>query len=223
MLDPLISVIIPAYNAEKFLSPALDSVLQQSYSNLEILLIDDGSSDETRSIAQNHPAKPHYHLQPHLGVAEARNHGIRKARGDLIAFLDSDDLYLPHKLSSQVGYLQQNPQIDIVVCPLQRVDTALNPYGEPIKSFALGTMLIRRIVFDRVGFFNPEFIQSQDTDWFLRSRDKEIPVAYQTDAGLLYRQHPNSLSKNRVENRKYFLRAIRDSVERKSHMSADPV
>ena len=213
----MISVIIPAYNAEKYLSEALDSLLVQEYPDLEVLLVDDGSTDRTREIAETHPIRCTYFYQTNQGVSHARNNAIRKARGRFLAFLDADDVYLPGKLRFQSNYLDQNPQIDLVLCGIQRTDENLRPFAAPMTCFLFGAALIRKTVFDRVGLCNPDFIRGEDFDWFLRSRDLEIPIAHQAECGLLYRQHPGSRMEDVPLNRQYFYLALQQSIQRGKH------
>ena len=99
---PLVSVIIPVYNSAKYIQKAIDSVLDQTYSNYEIIVVDDGSTDETRQKLQSYQNKIRYVFQENQGSATARNTGIKLAKGDLVAFLDSDDFWsMPEKLDRQ--------------------------------------------------------------------------------------------------------------------------
>lgn len=121
MTKPLVSVIIIFYNAERFISEAIESVLNQTFSNWELLLIDDGSDDKSSSIAksysQQHPEKIFYHEhQNHenRGMSASRNHGIKFSKGEFITFLDADDLYLPNKLEEQLKHFEKYPNISCV-------------------------------------------------------------------------------------------------------------
>jgi glycosyltransferase involved in cell wall biosynthesis len=221
MTYPLISVIVPAYNSEQYLKAALDSILDQKYPNLEILLVDDGSTDQTRWMVETHPADCIYIYQQNQGPAGARNGGISRATGSYITFLDSDDVYLPGKLLSQFHYLEQNPEIDMVLCAVQRTDENLTPFAAPMTCFLFGAALIRREVFDRVGFCNLNFIRGDDLDWYLRAKDLGISIAQQTEIGLLYRQHTGSMMSNVLLNREYFYRALRESSRRQKNATVD--
>ncbi len=119
--QPLVSVLTAFFNAEEFLQEAIESVLAQSYENWELLLIDDGSQDNSTAIARNfavkHPEKIFYIEHDHhqnRGAAASRNVGLRIARGEYIAILDSDDVWLPHKLDRQVAILQAEPRATMV-------------------------------------------------------------------------------------------------------------
>jgi glycosyltransferase involved in cell wall biosynthesis len=112
----LISVIIPTYNRNKVILRSIESVLKQTYSNFEIIIIDDGSTDKTELLLNDLVInnKIHYYKTENLGVSHARNLGVSKASGEWIAFLDSDDEWLPHKLQTQIEYLETNPHLQIV-------------------------------------------------------------------------------------------------------------
>ena len=106
--DDMVSVIMPAYNSEEYIRESIESVLVQTYSNWELLIVDDGSTDKTASIVQEYKdIRIHYLHQSNCGVAAARNHGIREARGRYVAFLDSDDLWLPEKLARQLQFMKE--------------------------------------------------------------------------------------------------------------------
>ena len=111
---PRVSVIIPTYNRAKFLLDAIESVLNQTYPNVEIIVIDDGSTDNTKEVLKPFDGKIRYLSSNHSGVAHARNLGMRAASGKYIAFLDSDDMYLPYKLSLQVDFIEKHPAIGMV-------------------------------------------------------------------------------------------------------------
>ncbi len=109
----MVTVIVPVYNGERFLAEALQSIVQQNYQPLEILVVDDGSTDQSATVAQTFPGAQIL-PQAHGGIASALNHGIRHATGDLFAFLDADDRWLPGKLARQVAELNQHPELDMV-------------------------------------------------------------------------------------------------------------
>src|ERR1043165_3045241 len=109
-MNPLVSVIIPVYNGARHLRAALESVFAQTYRSFEVIVVDDGSVDESAIIAQSFPEVRYIH-QTNCGVAAARNHGIEAARGEFLAFLDQDDLWTPDKLRLQIEYLLSHPEI----------------------------------------------------------------------------------------------------------------
>ncbi len=116
-LSPLVSVIMPAYNAEHFIRRALDSAVGQTYTNLEIVVIDDGSRDRTPEVIRTYrDPRIRYLHQPNQGQGPARNHGIRASAGAYITFLDADDFYLPHKIERQVAFLEAQREFGAVFC-----------------------------------------------------------------------------------------------------------
>lgn len=109
--DALVSVVIPTYNAAQYLPAALDSVLDQSYRNVEVVVVDDGSTDTTFSVLEPYRDRIVYHWQPNAGLADARNVGMELARGDLIAWADADDICLRDRLLVQAGYMALHPEV----------------------------------------------------------------------------------------------------------------
>jgi glycosyltransferase involved in cell wall biosynthesis len=234
---PLVTVILPAYNAQAHIAQAVASVLAQDYANLELLVIDDGSTDGT----VEHPSLQDRRIcvlrQQNAGPASARNLGLAHARGKLIAFIDADDVWLPGKLSLQVGYLQAHPDISIVFGGFQRwlvssdshsdvppcpqiVSTGYtltHPSGWIYADLLLDsavhiiTALVRKSVFDTVGVFDTRLPTGEDYDFWLRtSRQFKLDQLAQTFA--CYRIHANSLTKvPRPENNEY--RVLKHALE----------
>lgn len=125
-----VSVVIPAYNAARFVTAAIDSVLAQTVQDFEILVVDDGSTDSTREVLARYDSpKVQYLYKPNGGVSSARNFGIEKARGKYIAFLDADDLWMPEKLEKQVTLLESNEEIGLCYAATEKVDENLQTVG----------------------------------------------------------------------------------------------
>ena len=207
---PLVSVIIPTYNRGRVVGEAVDSVLAQAYSNYELIVVDDGSTDNTASILKAYGRRIHVLRQQNRGVSAARNTGIRSAAGDLIAFLDSDDLWLPSKLGHQVAFFQQHP--DAVACQTEetwiRNGVRVNPgkrhrkpsgmIFEPSLELCLvspSAVMIRRSLFDRVGLFDESLPACEDYDLWLRISCR-FPV-YRMPAALIIKRggHSDQLSR----------------------------
>jgi len=117
-----ISVIIPAYNHARYLAEAIDSVLAQTYAPLEIIVVDDGSTDGTPAVAASYGDRIRYIRQENAGVGAARNNGIAAARGEYLAFLDSDDIWLPEKLEREIALFDADPQLGFVHCGVEKFD-----------------------------------------------------------------------------------------------------
>jgi glycosyltransferase involved in cell wall biosynthesis len=210
---PLISVIIPVFNRERYLAEAIDSVFAQTYAAVELIVVDDGSTDGSASIAQRYSPQLRYHYQSNQGISAARNTGILLATGEYLAFLDSDDLWLPNKLSLQMaafaidseldavfGYVQQffSPEVDEqfrqrICCP-----------KEPIAGFISNMMLIRRSTFLQVGSFNTRLKSGVDIEWYGRAVEQNLKMAllpdvihlrrlHRTNSGLIQPQHTERL------------------------------
>ena len=116
---PLVTVIIPTYNRVRYLREAIDSVLSQDFRDFELIVVDDGSTDATSDLMDAYSSRLRYIFQEHHGVSAARNTGIAHARGSLVAFLDSDDLWLPKKLSAQVDFFRKNR--DALICQTEEI------------------------------------------------------------------------------------------------------
>jgi glycosyltransferase involved in cell wall biosynthesis len=186
---PLVSVIIPFFNPGAYLAEAVASVLAQDYRPLEVVLVDDGSTeahaDAGARLAETSAPVRLLRLPSNQGPAAARNAGIGQARGALLTFLDADDLMVPDRLACQVGYLEAHPGTYVVVglaenvlepgvAPpawLVRTGTGVR-HGYPYAT----TMLGPRRVFERVGAFDPAFRVGEDTDWMLRARAAGVVV-----------------------------------------------
>src|SRR5262249_45606561 len=137
---PLVSVIIPVHDGERFVAEAVNSVLAQDYPALEIIIIDDGSTDGTEAAVRALPCQVHYFKQPTQGPAAARNRGIRDASGDFVAFLDVDDLWPKHALHTLVGELLRRPELEVArgYSQVMEYDPAANTWeyrGNPKESF----------------------------------------------------------------------------------------
>lgn len=221
--DEIISVIIPAYNSAVYLSEAIESVLQQTVPPQEIIVVDDGSTDNTRSVVKKFMDDVQYVYQENAGVATARNKGLDISKGDLITFIDADDIWLKNKTELQLELFQQNPQLEMIIGFLQRVQKnctedsfkVFDRDGSGIFVLSLGSTLIRREVFRKVGCFDEEMRLSEDLDWFLRAREAGINVEVQEDVVQLYRQHDSNTTKNRLTTNRYMLRAFKKSLKRR--------
>jgi len=219
---PLVSVILPVYNGGQFLAEALDSVLAQTYPQMEVFVMDDGSSDDSSSIAKRYPTIS-YHKLAHQGVAAARNAGIRLSAGDILAFIDQDDLWTPEKTAEQVEYLQKHTTLDIVSCHteffLDGIDSRPNwlreaRFQKPGKNFTLGSSLIRRSVLESVGFFDTVYKSASDHDWFVRALDAGNQVGHMDAIFLKRRLHENNHS-NDTSSVRELIAIHRASIHRK--------
>lgn len=189
-----VTVIVPAYNAAHCLSAAIESVLGQTYKNLELIVVDDGSTDQTREVVRRYGDQIRYIQQDNAGPSKARNNGIRATDSELIAFLDSDDVWLPGKIQEQIDLLEERPDLSLVFCDAELVDEGGRSYGSMWKQrgcyeamldesqqlarpFATimfmdcilpSAVLLRRTCLDRAGLFDESLRYVEDKDLMLR-------------------------------------------------------
>ncbi len=204
MDKPLVSVIMPVFNGGRFLAEAIESVRAQKYGPLEIIVVDDGSTDSTADVAARHQAHIRYVFQHNAGAPVARNRGIAEARGEIIAFLDVDDLWPAGKLELQVARLVRDPDLDIVSGRVQFVclpgaaqpDIEFESHNQTLTNAYLGAALFRRRAFDRVGLFDARYRYSDDQDWFLRAREGNTSMVILEQITLLYRLHETNMTRD---------------------------
>jgi glycosyltransferase involved in cell wall biosynthesis len=209
---PLISVVLPTYNSGRFLAAALDSALAQTYPNIEVIVINDGSTDDTVEVLARYPGRVRSFTQTNQGVSCARNRGVEKSRGEYIAFLDADDLWDPEKLTKQLP-LFRTPDTGMVYCGLDYIDehglslgqSTLGAEGWVLKEIALltspgvptsgSTPLLRRNCLDSVGGFDENLSTSADWD-LVRRIACRFRVAMVREPLVKYRQHPSAMHRN---------------------------
>ncbi len=219
-----VSVIIPTYNRVHFLKEAIDSVLSQTYPYFELLIVDDGSEDETEALVRSYQDKRiRYLFIPHQGVSKARNVGIKEAKAELIAFLDSDDLWLPRKLEVQVNFFQKRP--DALICQTEeiwiRYGRRVNPkkyhkkpsgmmFKESLRRCLISpsAVMMRRELFERVGLFDEGMPACEDYDMWLRVTVRH-PVYLLPEPLVIKRGgHPDQLSRSIPALDKWRIKAI---------------
>jgi teichuronic acid biosynthesis glycosyltransferase TuaG len=223
-MDTLVSIIMPAYNAEKYISEAVESVLSQTYQHWELLIINDGSTDQTENIARKYAEKdPRIVLinQANKKLAVARNTGIQSAKGEWIAFLDSDDLWVENKLELQLDSADKNPEVDLIFTDgyiFENEDkNTRKPYGI-ISGIFQGkemyvllyernwvpvlSVLVRKSIVDKVGLQDEHpYIHygCEDFDYWLRMAKNGAVFLGLSEKLFYYRRHSNNMSRN-VQN-----------------------
>ena len=231
---PSISVVIPAYNAARFLRSTLESVLAQSYPVSECIVVDDGSVDSTADIAGEFNAHVTLLSQTNQGVAAARNRGVLEATSELIAFCDADDVWRQDKLELQVQALAENPEASVAFCGLVIVDTELEPLDEPptpdfplldlaslihhrggkFPSASASTLLARRDTVIAVGLYDGTLSDAADWDLVVRLR-KVGPFVGTTERATFYRDHEAAMSRQvrlrAADNRLLFEKFAQDA------------
>lgn len=222
MESSLVSVIIPVYNGERYIASTLRSVLAQDYRPIEILVIDDGSDDQSAEIARGFQEVRYFH-QSNQGAAVARNVGLENALGELVAFLDADDTWMPDKLALQVRYLLDHPELGFV---LARQRIFLEPgverpswlKEELLANDSVGyvpsTLLARKTVFAQIGGFDPRSVPAEDVEWFFRAKDAGVLMGVVPEVLLHKRVHGSNLGHGTAISQPRLLQALRSSVER---------
>jgi glycosyltransferase involved in cell wall biosynthesis len=216
-MEPQVSVVIPTYNAANVLTQAIDSALAQTYRPFEIIVIDDGSSDNTPDLLRAYGDRIRSLRQDNSGVYAARNRGIRAARGRYIAFLDADDVWLPGKLQRQVEILDKQPEFPVIHTDTALIDAegcllkaATNPRRQSVNGrvfeeffrsnmavILLSTVILRRECFDRTGLFDERHRSVVDQIFFLRLA-WHFPIYFIPEPLVKYRVTPGSLSRGNV-------------------------
>lgn len=223
---PLVSVIIPTYNCGKYIIDAIKSILNQTYSNIEIIVVDDGSTDDTRNILQQYIKDRSiiYVYQKNMGPASARNNGIQRSKGEYLAFLDADDLWEPDKLSKSIDFLLKG-RFDWIATASRKINMSgvmveertmkENTYGydsatnriydlkKRIFSYRnkmpihVQTFVINKKCFQQAGLFDDSLLIHEDDDLALRFQLAGLSAGYLNEMLTIYRQRETSITKNR--------------------------
>jgi glycosyltransferase involved in cell wall biosynthesis len=230
MRSNLVSCIIPAFNAEPFVGEAIESVLAQTYSAVEIIVVDDGSTDRTADVARSYGPTVHCLVRPHRGAGAAKNDGIRVAQGGFVAFLDADDLWHPDKLTRQMDRLALRSQIDLCFTRYQNFWSEEvaeeeetyqgHPLSRPASGWSMSTLLGRRDVFERFGRFEEDAAERhQSLLWALRAAERGAIVDVMPEVLMCRRLHPGNLSRGwRIDDEFFELvKAWRDYRRQRSN------
>lgn len=221
---PFISVIMPVYNGEAYIEDALNSIFDQQYSNLEIIIVDDGSTDRTAEIIQ---AKyPHVLLlhQSNQGPASAKNLGIAHATGEYFAFLDADDLWIDKKIQSQVEKFNTNPELDIVfghVVQFYSEDASMEIRSkyrcntEKMPAYIDSAMIIKRESFMRVGNYDSSLKKGIFVDWYARAMEHKLKIDIVDEIVLRRRIHGNNMGIKRRQSYSDYVKIIKQSLDRR--------
>jgi glycosyltransferase involved in cell wall biosynthesis len=220
MTARLVSVVVPAFQAERFLGPALDSALAQDHPALEVIVVDDGSTDGTARIAASRPVR--LLSQPNQGPAAARNAGIAAARGEYLAILDADDLWPHDRVSTQAAHLDAHPEVGLVLGLTHAFLSPGEPHDRPFPRTSdgelvagiPGTMMVRRSVLDAVGRFDEDLRLCEDVDWLARAKDQGVVIAMLDQVMLRYRIHRGNTSRDASGVQAGLLQVLRSSVQR---------
>ena len=220
-----VSVIMPVYNGEHYLAAAIASVMDQTYTPAEVIVVDDGSTDRTAKVANGFGALVRYEHQSHRGSPDAaRNHGVELARGEYLAFLDQDDLWLRNKLHLQMAAAAGDESLDIVfghveqfLSPELPEETATQTrYPTGVKpGRILSAMMVRRSAFLRVGWFSTKWQLSGFVDWYARAKELRLKETMLPQIIARRRIHRANLNIVQRHAQVDYVRAIKASLDRR--------
>lgn len=214
---PSVAVVIPTYNYGRFISRAVESVLSQTLPAAEIVVVDDGSTDNTRAVLENFKDKVRYVRQENQGVCAARNTGARQSSAAFIAFADADDIWLPTKLEKQIAQFAADEEIGLVHCGMREFNSEsgetvrfhlqggegwvaddLLLWEKPIVIGPGGTIVVKREAFDMVGGFDPQMKVGEDWDFCYRVA-RRFKLGFVPEVLVDYRSHGKNAHKNIAE------------------------
>ncbi len=223
-----VSVIVPFFNAERYLAQCLDSVLAQTRPPVEVLAMDDGSTDRSGEIARTYGERVQYHFHENAGPGATRNRGIQLARGDFVAFLDADDLWMPDKIERQLRAFAREPELDLVFGHMEQFHSEdLSPEDArrlvcdrtPQASTLISCLLARRSVFERVGLLDPR-TRTDFVDWYLRACEGGVRTTILPEVVARRRLHLSNLSRTTPDSRREYLRHLKASLDRRRTVAA---
>jgi glycosyltransferase involved in cell wall biosynthesis len=223
---PLVSAIIPVFNYERYLGEAIESVLGQTYSHFEVIVVDDGSTDKSAEVARSFAGRGvRYCQQANAGIGPARNKGVELARGDFLAFLDADDRWPEEKTERQLRAFENDPALEM--CFGQAVQLQNGPEWEAgvnerklpaagmVPGMVAGTMLIKREAFLRVGEFPGGLKVGEFIDWYSRAVELQIRSIVLPDLFLWRRIHDSNTGVRERKSVTDYARVLKASLDRK--------
>ena len=230
--SPLVSVIIPVYNYERYLAEAIESVLGQTYQHLEVIVVDDGSTDRSGEVAKSFAGREvRYFHQLNSGIGPARNKGVELARGEFIAFLDADDRWPLGKIERQLRAFENDPALEM--CFGQAVQLQNGPEWEAgikdnklpeaglVPGMVPGTMIIKKDAFDRVGKFPAGLKVGEFIDWYARAVELQVRSQVLPDLFLWRRIHDSNQGVRERQSVSDYARVLKAKLDRKRMLSKE--
>lgn len=222
-----ISIVIPVYNGERYLGQAIESVLAQSHRPIEIIVIDDGSTDGSAKLIRQFGPPVQYHYQPNAGLDAARNAGVILAQGEFLAFLDADDLWMPNKLDLQLRAFAADTSLEISFGHVMQFHSP--ELGEEARRRILlpnapqiglspGTMLLRLATFQRIGLFQGEQQLGQFIDWYARAQEQKLKMQVLPDILMHRRLHGANMGIEKRNDRSDYARILGDVLRRRRQL-----
>jgi glycosyltransferase involved in cell wall biosynthesis len=221
VMNPKVTVLMSVYNGEKYLRQAVDSILHQTFTDFEFIVIDDGSTDGTKAILDSYtdPRIVRLTNETNIGLTASLNRGLKIARGTYIARMDADDIGLPQRLRRQVQFLDSHPDIDVLGTNIEVIDD----WGRPHPRSAAGswptqpgmvrwllffrcsimhpTVMVRRAVYERLNGYNPQFLQAQDYELWLRA-SLDTGITNMPEVLVKLRAHPANVTHTHSQTQK---------------------
>ena len=228
-MDPLVSAIIPTFNGSKYIRETLDSALRQSYRPLEIIVVDDGSTDGTEAAVAAHAPQVAVITQAHRGHPAARNRGVRAATGEFLSFLDHDDLWEPGAIELQMNCFGNEPGLDLAFGHIQNFFSpemtaeerrAVSVPLQPLPGLLQGAMLATRKAFDRVGPFSEERDMGDFLDWYGRAMVLGLKTKILPDLVLRRRIHAANFQRTHKHLRQQYLPVVKQLLDRRRAAAA---
>ncbi len=228
--SPLVSTIITVYNGETYLAETIESVVNQNYPNIEIITIDDGSTDGTRKLTQRFVPPVRYHYQSNSGIAAAWNRGIELAKGDFIAFLGADDIWTKNKIQQQMKVFNKDPTLEIVFSHVKQFHSPELSEQEKkriwcpdelMPGVSAGTMLIKRDSFFKVGLFDTQWCRGIFVNWYMRASEIGLRTHILPDLHMWRRLHRTNHGIVNRDKSVDYVRMIKASLDRRRLQASD--
>ena len=224
--NPLVSVIIPVYNYDRYLAEAVESVLSQTYQHLEVIVVDDGSTDRSGEVAKSFAGRGvRYCQQVHSGIGPTRNKGVELAQGVFIAFLDADDRWPVQKIERQLRAFESDPALEMVFGQALQLhngpewEAEVSDYKVAadgmVPGMVPGTMLIKRAAFDRVGKFLGDWKVGEFIDWYARAVELQIRSLVLPELLLWRRIHDSNQGVRERQSVSDYARVLKAKLDRK--------
>ena len=220
---PSVSVVIPVYNGERYLAEAIESALAQTHAPFEVIVVDDGSTDAGRRVAEGYAPRVRVVSQPHGGIGAARNRALEEVSGDYVAFLDADDVWEPRKSELQLAAIESDSRLDLV---FGHVENFLSPelaetgadafrHEGPVPGFVGSVALVSRSALERVGPFPTDRSVGEFLDWHLRAREAGIRELMLPDVVVRRRVHRDNTTFRLRDHRGEYAEILKASLDRR--------
>jgi len=223
--DALVSVIVPSFNHAAYIGEALDSIFTQRHRPLEVIVVDDGSTDDTGAVLGPYRDRISVVKQTNAGPAAARNAGLARATGAFITFLDADDMWHPDKLERQLARFDARPELELSICCVESFyagdpaeeERLLREREQPkvMTGVVVQTFVARASLFERVGGFDPRFRFAEDADWYVRATEQSVMEEHLAEVLCYRRMHAHNMTREWPEVKKESMLAVaKAAIER---------